>query len=144
LNIGGVNYTPRYDVRHVVNINAGVDLGDGWTVSGVWSLRSGLPFTPIVGFYDRVVLSLDSPVDVLNPQEPVTAWGERNSQRLPVYHRLDLSCSKRIDVDPVRLTIGISVTNVYDRKNIFYLDRNTGERVYMLRFAPSVVVKAEL
>ncbi len=144
LNIGGVSYTPRYDVRHVVNVNAGLELGDGWIISGVWSLRSGLPFTPIVGFYDRVVLSQDSPIDVLNPQEPVTAWGERNSQRLPVYHRLDLSCTKRVDIEPVRLTIGISVTNVYDRKNIFYLDRNTGEHIYMLRFAPSVLVKAEL
>lgn len=144
LTIGGVSYTPRYDVRHVLNLNAGWEPGDGWILSAFWSLRSGLPFTPIIGFYDRVVLTPEAPNDVLSPQQPVTAWGERNSQRLPVYHRLDLSCSKRFTVDPVRFTIGLSVTNAYDRRNIFYLDRNTGEQIYMLRFAPSVTVKAEL
>ncbi len=144
LSISGTTYTPRYDVRHVLNLSAGVDLGDGWTVSALWSIRSGLPFTPIAGFYDRIVLTPSSPTDVLQPAQPVTAWGERNSQRLPAYHRLDLSCSRRIDIDPVRLSLGISIINVYDRKNIFYLDRNTGEKVYMLRFAPSAFVKVDL
>ncbi len=68
--------------------------------------------------------------------------GSAIPRRLPVYHRLDLSCSKRFTIDPVRVTIGVSVINVYDRKNIFYLDRNTGEHIYMLRFAPSVLVKS--
>jgi hypothetical protein len=144
LTVGGVPYIPRFDVRHILNLTAGVEWEDGWLVSAFWSLHSGLPFTPIAGFYDRVVLTPDSPINVFNPAEAVTAWGDRNSQRLPAYHRLDLSCSKRWTLDPLRLTVGVSVINVYDRKNIFYLDRTTGDNVYMLRCAPSAFVKVEL
>jgi hypothetical protein len=144
LDIGGVRYTPRYDVRHVLNLTAAVELGDGWQASAFWSLHSGFPFTPISGFYDRVLLSTTNPTNILRGAEAVTAWGERNSQRLPAYHRLDVSCAKRFAWDPVRMSVGVSVVNVYDRKNIFYLDRTTGENIYMLRFAPSFVVKVEL
>jgi hypothetical protein len=144
LEIGGIRYTPRYDVRHVLNLTASAELGDGWQASAFWSLHSGFPFTPVVGFYDRVKLGSDDPTDLLGGMEAVTAWGERNSQRLPAYHRLDLSCAKRFSWDPVRVSIGLSIVNVYDRKNIFYLDRTTGENIYMLRFAPSFFVKVEL
>jgi len=96
-----------------------------------------------VGFYDRLE------IDPLNPStryagyEPVTNWGERNSRRLPVYHRLDLSAGRRFRIEPFAFTLGASIINVYDRKNIYYFDRDTGEVTYMLPFTPSVTLKVQ-
>ncbi len=35
------------------------------------------------------------------------------------------------------VSIGVDLLNVYNNKNIFYFDRNTGQSVYMLSFYPS-------
>lgn len=41
------------------------------------------------------------------------------------------------------MTIGANVINVYDRRNIFYFDRNTGDQVFMPRFFPSLSIKVD-
>ena len=76
--------------------------------------------------------------------EPVTLWGNTNSARLPAYHRLDLSLTRQFQIDGARFTCGASVINVYDRKNIFYFNQDTGKEVYMLRILPTVSLKIEL
>jgi hypothetical protein len=140
----GVRYFPRYDARHSLNALVGVDLGGGWQASGTWTVRSGMPFSPIAGYYDRVPISPWAfPYDDAT-REAVTLWGKKNSARLPVYHRLDLSLTKRFRVEAAAVTLGANVLNVYDRKNIFYLDRDSGREVYMLRILPSVSLRVEL
>ncbi|MBI3110992.1 MAG: TonB-dependent receptor [Ignavibacteriales bacterium] len=140
----GVRYYPRYDARHAVNALMGVDLGSGWQASATWVLRSGMPFTPIAGFYDRVTVNpWSEPYDYVVP-EAVTLWGKRNSSRLPYYHRLDLSLIKQFHLGGAAVAFGANVVNAYDQKNIFYFNRDTGEEVYMLRILPSVSLKVEL
>jgi hypothetical protein len=63
---------------------------------------------------------------------------------MPDYHRLDLSVSKKIRLGFVNLEIDVSAINVYDRKNIFYFKRETGEIVNMLPFLPTATIKVEL
>ena len=140
----GVWYYPRYDIRHSLNALVGYDLGSGWQASATWTLHSGMPFTPIAGYYDRV--SIDpwtQPYD-RGSVNPATLWGTKNSARLPSYHRLDLSVTRQFIIEGTRVTCGASVINVYDRKNIFYFDRDTGKEVYMLRILPTVSLKIEL
>jgi hypothetical protein len=144
LDLNGIEYRPRYDSRHSVSALAGLEFGGGWECSVFWALKSGFPFTPIAGFYDRLQLDQQSPTDVIGRSFPVISWGARNSARLPVYHRLDLACSKALMLWDVKVKIGGSIMNVYDRKNLFYFDRDTGERHDMLRFSPSLFVRAEL
>ena len=74
---------------------------------------------------------------------PYTVLGDKNIGRLPVYHRLDLNLSKKFVVSPVILDLDISVINAYDRKNIFYFKRDTGERVNMIPFLPTATLKVE-
>jgi hypothetical protein len=136
-------YIPRYDSRHAVNVLLGCEFGSGWEASLAWWLKSGYPFTTIAGFYDRLVFDPMQP-DPPRDYEPVVYWGDRHSSRLPVYHRLDVSASKRFRVDPVTVTLGLSFLNVYDRKNILYFDRDTGTVHNMVRFAPSFLVRIEL
>jgi hypothetical protein len=39
---------------------------------------------------------------------------------------------------------GVDVINVYNRENIFYYDRKTGERVNMLPLMVTAVIKVEI
>ncbi len=141
---GDVKYYPRYDVRHSVNILAGFNLGKGWEANATWSLRSGMPFTPIAGFYDRMPIDNVWSNYIFENYKAVVYWGEINSSRLPYYHRLDLSLAKKFKFYLADVSLEASVLNVYNRKNIFYFDRDTGKRVYMLPFFPSISLKVEL
>jgi hypothetical protein len=46
--------------------------------------------------------------------------GEKNSARLPDYHRLDLAVNYRFELGQSAARIGLSVFNVYDRSNVWY------------------------
>ena len=140
---GADRYFPRYDTRHAGSFFAGVRLPGGWTLSATWVLRSGMPFTPITGYYHRMGFSETNPTYDPASFQPVIDWGERNSDRLPSYHRLDLGVTKRIAADPLMVTLEGSIVNVYNRKNIFYFDRDTGKRTNMLPFLPSLSIKVE-
>jgi hypothetical protein len=64
--------------------------------------------------------------------------GAFNSQRLPYYHRLDVTVKKRIKFkNQSELEIVGSITNVYNRKNIFYVNRVTNEEIYQFPILPS-------
>ncbi len=143
--IGSLTYPPRYDRRHNLNIIAGIKPGDGWDFSVRWELGSGLPFSQIMGFYDRLTFGgiFEGEGYATEPGQPYTLLGQKNRGRLPSYHRLDVSASKSFDLDPVKLIIEASVINVYDRRNMFYYNRTTGQRIDMLPILPTVNLKAE-
>ena len=61
-----------------------------------------------------------------------------NSSRLPDYHRLDLGVTKTWKFSERRsVQMDLSVTNAYDRRNIFYFDRVTAQRKDQLPLLPS-------
>ena len=143
--LNGLRYYPRYDIRHTVNLALEVDLGADWSTSAVWSYNSGLPFTQILGYYDKYYFqNIFAPWDQLDPRMPYTILGIQNLGRLPDYHRLDLTLSKIIRVEPLTFYLDFSIINVYNRKNIFYFKRDTGERVNMLPFMPTATLKVEI
>ena len=143
--VRGITYPPRFDSRHNLNLTLEVDLGSGWSASAMWIYTSGMPFTQITGYYDKLTpIQLGDNPFLLNSYSPFTMLSTTNLGRLPDYHRLDLSLSKKIQIDHFKMSVDLSILNVYDRKNLFYLKRDTGERVNMLPFLPSVNVKVEL
>jgi hypothetical protein len=143
--VSGVRYAPRYDSRHTVNLSCEYDFGSGWTASVMWTYSSGLPFTQIAGYYDRLTIDdLHTGGNFLDSYNPFILLSEKNLGRLPDYHRLDLSLSKKIQIGKLKLYFDISALNVYNRKNLFYFKRDTGERVDMLPFLPTATVKVEL
>ncbi|MCX6173461.1 MAG: TonB-dependent receptor [Ignavibacteriales bacterium] len=143
--LDGLRYYPRYDIRHSLNVALEFNLGDGWRSSAVWMYNSGLPFTQILGYYDKYYLSnIFAAWNRYDPRQPFTILGIQNLGRLPDYHRLDLTLSKKFKINPLTVTIDLSVINVYNRENIFYFKRDTGERVNMLPFLPSATVRVEL
>jgi len=136
-------YFPRYDTRHNLSILLSYDLGNSWIVNANWSFKTGMPFTPIAGYYDQLKFdpfNSGSDINFL----PIIFWGDKNAERLPIYHRLDLSINKKINLHYFNLEIGASVINVYNRNNIYYFDTKTGKKVNMIPILPSVFAKVEL
>lgn len=141
----GLLYYPRYDIRHTVSLFLEVNIGSGWSASTAWMYNSGLPFTQIIGYYDRYYFeNIFTPWNQLDPRKPFAILGIQNLGRLPDYHRLDVTLSKKFDFDIVKVDVDFSIINVYDRQNIFYFKRDSGERVNMLPFLPTATLKVEL
>ncbi len=46
--------------------------------------------------------------------------GDKNAYRLPAYHRLDVSATYRFNIKNKKGSLGLSLYNVYGRKNIWY------------------------
>ncbi len=138
-------YYPRYDSRHSINCAIEVNIGSGWKTMLTWTYKSGLPNTPIIGYYDKLFFnSSEINTNISNNYLPYSVLGDRNSIRLPAYHRMDVGISRIFDLNFTRVSVDASITNVYNRENLFYYDRSTGERIYMLPFFVSVNVKVEI
>ncbi len=140
-----LEFHPRYDSRHSVNAAAEWNLGNGWYTSLVWTFYTGLPFTQIVAFEDK--LFFDDPFsndNIFTNYRPNTITGPRNASRLPSYHRLDMSLSKNFYLWKTKVYLDLTVINVYDRENIFFFEKSTGKRFNMLPFLPTASVKVEI
>jgi len=135
-------YNPHYDRRHNVNLVATYKFGkkESWNVSARWNLGSGFPFTQTAGFYEETDLynSLNYPYWQSNGSLGII-YGDLNTGRLPYYHRLDVTLNKVISFSQnSKLEINFSITNVYNRQNIFYFDRVDYNRVDQLPIMPSL------
>ncbi|MGE5409519.1 MAG: TonB-dependent receptor [Clostridiales bacterium] len=140
---GTEKYFPRYDYRHSLNIFSGFDLGEGFSLSLTWAFNSGMPYNPVDGSYYRLLITDPWDVSVLTVK-PAQNWNMKEVKRLPFYHRLDIGLSKKFHTSFAEFTIDASVLNVYNRKNIFYFDIQTGKQINMLPFLPSISLRAEL
>ncbi len=140
---GFQEYFPVFDRRHNINLVGSYMFGKNKDIelNIRWNLGSGLPFTPTAGFYQGENFSGGVTTDytTTNPTTVSTLLGKFNSQRLPSYHRLDITLKKQFNFkNKDVLEIVASVTNVYDRNNIFYVNRVTGEQIYQFPILPSM------
>ena len=138
---GENEYFPHFDRRHNVNLVSSFTFGnkDSWKADARWNLGSGFPFTQTQGFYENIPFSDGINTDYTSENgELEISYAELNKGRLAYYHRLDLSLSKTIEISKnTILKITASVTNAYNRNNIFYINRITNERIYQLPLLPS-------
>ena len=73
-----------------------------------------------------------------NANSVSTLLGEFNSERLPFYHRLDITLKKQFKFQNKSiLEVVLSVTNAYNRNNIFYVNRVTNDEIYQFPLLPS-------
>ena len=104
-----------------------------------WNLGSGLPFTQTQGFYEKLPFEhgAGTNYNTSNGQLGVI-YADYNKARLPYYHRLDFSLMRRMKIgERGMLELNLSITNIYDRENIFYVNRITGDKVNQLPVMPS-------
>jgi hypothetical protein len=116
---GGINngqeYLFDYDRPHSLSLNLNRKLNDKLTISTTWVYQSGLPFTPVVGRQFTPRVGLDGETYMYE----AFIYGERNSERMQSYHRLDLALhytthNKR---NGYKTEWSFSVYNAYNRKN---------------------------
>ncbi|MEZ5058951.1 MAG: TonB-dependent receptor [Saprospiraceae bacterium] len=142
-NDGIQTYPTVFDRRHNINFLVSQTFGadKNWEASIRWNYGSGFPFTLTQGFFTRYDYQDGVGTDILggNGSLGVVYDEERNSGRLPDYHRLDLSVKRIFKFSKnSELEVIASVTNVYDRANIFYFDRIEYERINQLPILPSL------
>ena len=66
-------------------------------------------------------------------------YSDLNEGRLPDYHRLDISLTRKINLkNSTSMEISLGVTNLYDRGNIFYYDRINAVRINQLPIMPNI------
>ena len=140
---GVQEYQPIFDRRHNGNVMLNYSLGKGeFPIKfGLrWSIGSGFPFTQTLGFYEKFNFDKGIDANYANSKGDLgIIYDDLNGGRLPYYHRLDFSVSKDFVFKQRRkINVNFSITNIYDRENIFYFDRINFTRENQLPFLPSI------
>lgn len=143
-NDGRRDYVPHFDRRHNVNVVYTYQWGKNksWNLNTRWNFGSGFPFSQTQGFYENLNMS-NGGISTNYPQQNGTLgifFTDINTGRLPYFHRLDASISKKFKLRKERqhFTAILAATNVYNRENIFYFDRLTYKRINQLPIMPTL------
>ncbi len=144
---GGKPFPSRYNQRHELKIVNMYNKGS-WNFALTWIYGTGKPYSAPEGNYTLTTLDGSKINNV--------AYSRINNQRLPDYHRLDFSTTYSFKLGKTDAKAGISIFNVYNRKNIKYRrfskitfdengnllkdDRYIVTDVLLLGFTPSVFV----
>ena len=102
-------YNTPYDKTHDLSINASYELSTKWKLSTNFLLQTGQPTNYPVGQYEFQGLNV-----------PIYNDNLRNADRLPAYHRLDLSATLTPMKNNIRDWQGewvFGIYNIYNRKN---------------------------
>lgn len=135
-------YRPHYDRRHNANVIFSYTAGDKkqWEFSTRWNFGSGFPFTQVQGYYEYLPFNdgINSDYTTANGQLGII-YADLNEGELPTYHRLDMDVKRRFYFsEHTDLEVNFSLTNIYDRKNVFYVDQITNSVVRQLPLMPSL------
>jgi hypothetical protein len=84
---------------------------ENWEFSLSWNYGSGRPYTN--------ALNIEETTNGDNTNYSIL-YGNRNEERLPAYHRMDISGHYHWKgADGINGKVGLSIFNVYDQRNIF-------------------------
>lgn len=130
------SYNPGHDRRHKLNVVSSYTFSE-FTASLRWEYGSGRPFTQIQGFDLSLRLPQENPINT--PGTAKIFYSRPYGRRLPAYHRLDVSVERSFELSPqFTLDVEAGAINVYDRRNVFYVDVNSLQRVDQTPLLPYV------
>ena len=139
---GEIWYYPHYDRRHNLNMLVSYSMGDlqQWEVSVRWNFGTGFPFTESQGYFEKLLFPGGINGDYVTENGTIgIQYAELNQGRLPTYHRLDFNLKRIFFLsEHTQLQADFSVTNIYDRANVFYVNRLTSGVVRQLPIMPSL------
>jgi ferric enterobactin receptor len=105
----GTFYPSLQDQPHEIKLINMLRLGR-WDLSCTWVYGSGKPFPEY-----QITYFTDSNGNV---EDFVVTKDQKNYNRLPAYHRLDVSASYNFLIGKAFGQIGLSIFNIYDQKNV--------------------------
>ncbi len=108
---GGKAFPSRFDQRHEFKVVNMYNYKD-WNFSLIWIYGSGKPYSAPEGNYSLTTLDGSNINNI--------AYSLINNKRLPDYHRLDLSTTYNFKLGNTKAKVGLSIFNLYNRKNIKY------------------------
>ncbi len=114
----GNSYRAFQDRPHNVSIFAAYDTRKRWTFSANWILLSGAAISTPISFYDY-------------NGYVVPVYGDKNNDRLPSYHRLDLSANFRLNKNEesrYKHNLILNLYNVYGKTNPYFMSFNRIEQ----------------
>lgn len=140
---GTTRYQPIFDRRHNINLVMSYTFGKrlDWDVNFRFNLASGFPVTRTQGFFPGQLFDngIQTNYVTATNEQLTTIYGLQNQGRLPYYHRLDIGVKKKIVISENNIIeINVGCTNVYNRENIFYVNRITNKVEFQLPVMPTV------
>ena len=136
-----MQYAPHFDRRHNINVILTYTAGSmrQWEFSGRWNFGTGFPFTQVQGFYEYYSFQDGINFDYTTTNgELGVLYGDLNAGRLPTYHRFDVDVKRKFYfTENIMLEADLSVTNVYNRNNVFYVNLVTSEIARQLPILPT-------
>lgn len=127
----GKEYLYEFNRPHDFSIFVSRDLNEKWTFSVAWCYQSGLPYTPVIG---RQMIFDPNNGDGYNYYEAFI-YGERNSERMKAYHRLDIGFTYKTLTKKRKLPCEwtFSLYNAYNRHNAnyYYYNNNDTPEIYL-------------
>ena len=136
-----VEYAPHFDRRHNVNVILTYTAGSKrqWEFSGRWNFSTGFPFTQVQGFYEYYSFQDGINFDYTTTNGDLgVLYGDLNAGRLPTYHRFDIDVKRKFYfTENIMLEADLSVTNVYNRNNVFYVNMVTSQIARQLPILPT-------
>jgi outer membrane receptor protein involved in Fe transport len=111
-------YWDEYDRRHSFNLSVMKEWPGDWRLTTTFHLHTGSPYTPLI--YTRSRRELGGS-DLNRGGFGWVIEGEKNSLRVPIYHRLDLKLQKELSHLPLKPFFYIEVLNLYNRQNVYHL-----------------------
>ncbi len=139
---GGEPFPALHDQTHEVKIVNSLRLGARWNVAATWTFATGKPYTSPESQYFITLLD--------GSEQSFIHVGDKNSERLPTYHRLDAALHYKFDIGTSRVDVGLSVFNLYNRENVWYKEFDLTESpmvttdVTFLGFTPNLSVRVDL
>ena len=137
-NDGRLVYNPHFDRRHNINILTSYAFGKKarktWQIDVRWNYGSGFPYSQNQAIYPHSTIGGSISGDYISENESLYyLLSDLNGGRLPSYQRMDLSMKKKFFLGERNIIdLSASVTNLYNYKNIFYVDRVTSQKIYQM------------
>ncbi len=125
-----------FDQPHILTAVGSYRIGWGITAGLRFQLVSGNPATPVVGaIYDA------------NSDTWVPLFGPTNSERLPLFHQLDVRVDKEFVFDRWKLALYLEVINLYNQGNAegfqYNFDYSERQRLTGLPVLPILGIQGE-
>jgi hypothetical protein len=111
-------YWDKSDRRHALNLSVQRALRGDWTLTATFHLNTGTPYTPLL--YTQEPNDVGG-ADLNHGHSRYVIEGEKNSARVPLYHRLDFKVTKELPDLPLHPHVYVEILNVYNRQNAYYL-----------------------